>query len=301
MTAPARICLLGFGEVGQALGSDLGRVAGIQLSTYDIQFDNPGSVPSRAVAAQLAVRRCASPAEAVKSAELLISAVTAAQDEAAALSVADELAPGVFYLDVNSVSPGTKRQVAAIVERGGGRYVEAAVMAPIHPRRIAVPMLLGGPHAEAFCAVAAELGFEGATFCSTEIGVASATKMCRSVIIKGMESLLTESMLAARYYGVERDVLASLDNLLRTDNWEELTHYMLSRSLEHGVRRAEEMREASATVRDAGIEPWMSLGTVERQQWISRFRDALGEDTLAGLLDSVRAGLTTDDEKPGEC
>ena len=45
---------------------------------------------------------------------------------------------------------------------------------------------------------------------SDEIGRASAAKMCRSVIVKGMEALLGESLLAARHYGVESAVLESL-------------------------------------------------------------------------------------------
>jgi 3-hydroxyisobutyrate dehydrogenase-like beta-hydroxyacid dehydrogenase len=293
-----RVCLLGFGEVGQTLGEDLGRVADVELRTYDIQFGNPRSGPSRAAAAQTEVRRCESAAEAAGDADLVISAVTAAQDAVAARSVVGAFASGAFYLDLNSVSPATKQQVADVVEAAGGRYVEAAVMAPIFPRRSAAPMLIGGPHAEAFCRIAPRLRFTGAEFCSASIGLASATKMCRSVIIKGMESVLTESMLAARHYGVEQRVLASLDNLLRGDDWEALAHYMLSRSAEHGVRRAEEMREAATTVRDAGIEPWMSLATVERQQWIAGFTNALGRDTLAGLLDQVLAEVNENSREP---
>ena len=295
-----RVCLLGFGEVGQTLAEDLGHVADVELRAYDIQFDDPRSVPSRAAAAQTEVRRCESAPEAAGGADMVISAVTAAQDAVAAISVVGALGSGGFYLDVNSVSPATKRQVAHVVDAAGGRYVEAAVMAPIFPKRSAVPMLIGGPHAEAFCRIAPSLGFTGAELCSADIGVASATKMCRSVIIKGMESLLTESLLAARHYGVEQGVLASLDNLLRSDDWEALAHYMLSRSLEHGVRRAEEMREAAATVRDAGIEPWMSLATVERQQWIAGFTKALGRDTLAALLDQVLAQAGEDNRMPAK-
>lgn len=173
-------------------------------------------------------------------------------------------------------------------------------MAPIFPKRSAVPMLIGGPHAEAFCAIAAELGFSGAEFCASEIGVASATKMCRSVIIKGMESLLTESMLAARRYGVEQKVLALLDNLLRTDDWEELARYMLSRSLEHGQRRAEEMREVAQTLREAGVSPWMSLASVERQVEAAGFAAARSRETLAEMLDEILDEMNTPDQRPIE-
>src|SRR5262249_27889189 len=148
-----------------------------------------------------------------------------------------------YFLDVNSVSPGVKQQVANVVGAAGGRYVEAAIMSPISPRRIKAPILLGGPHAATFLSLAHELGFEGAEVFSDQLGRASAAKMCRSIIVKGMEALLAESMLTARHYGVEASVLDSLGNVLRTDHWPTLARYMISRSLIHGRRRAEEMRE----------------------------------------------------------
>ena len=125
-----------------------------------------------------------------------------------------------------------------------------------------------------FLAAADGLGFSAKVF-SEIYGQASATKMCRSVIIKGMEALLTESMLSARHYGVEKDVLASLSDLLPVGDWNKLAAYMISRSLEHGKRRAEEMREVAQTVAEAGIAPLMSEACVERQDWAAQYRGAL--------------------------
>jgi 3-hydroxyisobutyrate dehydrogenase-like beta-hydroxyacid dehydrogenase len=173
--------------------------------------------------------------------------------------------------------------------------VEAAVMTPFPGKRIASPMLLGGPHAEAFLERAAPLGFI-TTIASREIGIASATKMCRSVMIKGIEALLMESMLAARHYGVEQDVLASLSDLLPVGDWEKLAHYMISRSIEHGTRRAEEMREVVKTVSEAGIDPWMSSAAVERQAWAADYKPALANETLSALLDAVLRDLAAEDK-----
>jgi 3-hydroxyisobutyrate dehydrogenase-like beta-hydroxyacid dehydrogenase len=183
-----------------------------------------------------------------------------------------------------------KHQAARIVETAGGRYVEAAIMSPISPRRIASPMLLGGPHATDFIGIARPLGFDGAEIFSTEIGRASAAKMCRSVVVKGMEALLGESLLAARHYGVENDVLASLEGLLPAENWPALARYMISRSLVHGQRRAEEMREVARTVADAGVDPWMSSACAQRQDWAAQHRDAASQEDLAAMLDRMRKG-----------
>ncbi|HMA49645.1 MAG TPA: DUF1932 domain-containing protein, partial [Magnetospirillaceae bacterium] len=182
-----------------------------------------------------------------------------------------------------------KKQSAEIVNGAGGRYVEAAVMAPIGPKRIATPMLLGGPHAEAFLPLGKEAGFAGMSFFSADYGKASAAKMCRSVMVKGIEALLTESLISARHYGVEETVLASLSDLFPVGDWPKLARYMISRALEHGTRRAEEMREVAQTVADAGLTPLLSSATAERQDWAASRKKALEAETLADLLDRLLA------------
>ncbi len=286
MNENTRIGLLGFGEVGQILAADLlGR--GVEhVGVWDVQFTNANSAPSRAAqASRVQVGRSAQ--DAARGVTLIISAVTAAQDVAAAHSVAEHLSTGTFFLDLNSVSPGVKQQVADVIGQSGGRYVEAAIMSPISPRRSASPILLGGPHAQSFAPLAQALGFSAAEVFSERIGQASAAKMCRSVVVKGMESLLTEALLAARSYGVEATVIDSLKNLFPAQDWHHLARYMMSRSLLHGVRRAEEMREVAATIREAGLDPWMSSASVERQQWSARYRELAGTEPLEALLDAL--------------
>jgi 3-hydroxyisobutyrate dehydrogenase-like beta-hydroxyacid dehydrogenase len=279
----SRVALIGFGEVGQTLAEDLaGRAA---ISAWDVKFADPQSVPSQALGRhQVRVGRDAP--DAVRDAELVISAVTADQDLVAATSVGPGLARGAYFLDLNSCSPGQKQASAAAVEAAGGRYVESAVMSPIGPKRIASPMLLGGPHAAGFLKDAEGLGFAGATAYSEVVGRAAATKLCRSVMIKGVEALLTESMLAARHYGVEQVVLESLSDLLPLPDWTKTAQYMISRSLEHGTRRAEEMREAARTVEEAGVAGLMSRAIAERQDWAAGHRHALSPD-LAAMLDAI--------------
>jgi len=268
-----RVALIGFGEVGQTLAQDL--VGKAELAAWDIAFSV--EVPS-------GVRAAVSAPDAVRGAELIVSAVTADQDLAAAQSVGP--LEGAFFLDLNSCSPGQKVASAQAIHAAGGRYVEAAVMSPIGPKRIASPMLLGGPHARDFLEAAAGLGFTGATAYSEIIGQAAATKLCRSVMIKGVEALLTESMLAARHYGVEQVVLNSLSDLLPLPDWNRTAQYMISRSLEHGTRRAEEMREAARTVEEAGVAGLMSRAIAERQDWAAGHKAALSPD-LAAMLDAI--------------
>ena len=286
MSAIEHICLLGFGEVGQTLAADFRAAGCTQLTAFDLLFKDSKSACARAAAAAN-VGIASSATEAVASADLVVSAVTAAQDLAAARSVVGALQPGAYFLDMNSVSPGVKTQAAALIDASGARYVEAAIMSPIAPKRIASPMLFGGKHAAAFLTLAQQLGFTGATVFSDQIGRASAAKMCRSVMIKGMEALLTESLLSARHYGVESTVLDSLRNLFPAADWSTLARYMISRSLIHGRRRAEEMREVAQTVSEAGLEPHMSAACAQRQDWAAGFREAASIEELEAMLDAV--------------
>jgi 3-hydroxyisobutyrate dehydrogenase-like beta-hydroxyacid dehydrogenase len=179
---------------------------------------------------------------------------------------------GTFFLDFNSASPAAKQRAAALVDAAGGRYVEGAVMTSVPPYRIKVPLLLGGPAAHALLPQLASLGF-AARVASEQLGIASATKMCRSVMIKGLEAMVIESFTAARHYGVEDAVLASLKETFPGIDWDKQASYFFQRVIEHGRRRAEEMREVAVTVRDAGLEPWSAAGTAERQAWIAARAD----------------------------
>ena len=141
-------------------------------------------------------------------------------------------------------------------------------MTSIPPYRIRVPLLLGGPDARDLEAPLAALGFV-ASVASDRLGVASATKMCRSVMIKGLEAMVIESFTAARHYGVEDAVVASLHETFPGIDWERQAAYFFQRAIEHGRRRAEEMREAAETMREAGLAPWSAAGTAERQAWVA--------------------------------
>jgi 3-hydroxyisobutyrate dehydrogenase-like beta-hydroxyacid dehydrogenase len=290
-----KIAFIGLGEVGCALAEDLSATAEHNLSAWDTAFGLADSVASRNVrslnAAAPRVRIGADGADAVSEAELVISAVTAANAFAVAQELAAPLRAGAWLVDLNSASPGQKQRAAAAVHAGAGRYVEAAVMSPIHPKRSAAPILLGGPHARAVEPLLRSLGFADAQFFAETVGPASATKLCRSVVVKGLEALVTEALLAARAWGVEAAVLSSLSNLASTDDWEELARYLIGRSLQHGTRRAEEMIEATATVADTGVEPLMATATAKRQDWAAQHVGALEHSELVGMLDAIRGGL----------
>jgi 3-hydroxyisobutyrate dehydrogenase-like beta-hydroxyacid dehydrogenase len=278
---PLRIGLVGYGEVGKILGRALVERQVAWAGTWDRLLRDPAPAPAmRAHAAGAGVEAMPSLAALLERSDLVISAVTASQARAVAAEAAQSIRPGTWFVDLNSASPGTKADSARLIDGAGGRFVESAVMTSVPPYGIKVPMLLGGAHAQALRALLAPLDFN-LEVVADRVGVASAIKMCRSIMIKGLEAIVVESFTTARRYGVEERVLASLHETFPTLDWERQGAYLFSRVAQHGKRRAEEMREVAVTVREAGLEPHMAAATAERQDWVAGLKSAAGLGDVA--------------------
>jgi 3-hydroxyisobutyrate dehydrogenase-like beta-hydroxyacid dehydrogenase len=278
-----RVGLVGYGEVGRILAEDLHALGVGKLAAFDLKLAAGGGAGVSTDAAAAAHMRTHAKQHGVKLADshraladdcdLIVSAVTANQAVAVAQACAPAVKFGAWFLDLNSASPSAKKRAAGFIDDAGGVYVEAAAMTSIGPYRIGVPLLLGGTRANELRPKLTMLGFD-AKAVSRKLGVASATKMCRSVMIKGLEALVIESFTAARAYGVEDQVLASLKETFPGVDWEQQGAYFFQRAIQHGRRRAEEMREVAATVRDIGLDPLCASATAERQAWVADQADA---------------------------
>jgi len=265
-----RVAIIGFGEAGGIFANDFAK-QGMAVTVFDILFDSSGQrQPMLRKAKACGVTAADNLKYCLHKADLVISAVTASS----ALDVAKEasaiLSDGQLFLDINSVSPEAKCKAASHVERRKARFVEAAVMEAVPKQRLQVPMLLGGPHAFQAAERLQKIGMNAMPL-SDQVGVASAVKMCRSVVIKGLEALVIESLFAARMYGAEDKVLESLAASYPEMGWEgHLPDYLISRVAEHGHRRAVEMREAAQALHHVGIEPTMALATAQRLEQLVR-------------------------------
>lgn len=276
-----RIGLIGYGEVGKIFSSGLQGKAGVtSVSVWDLKLGNSATqaaeishVAAAGVVAQPSMQALC------EASELVISAVTASNTLAVAQEAAPFMRPGMIFLDLNSASPGTKQQCAAVLEAAGAHYVEAGVMTSVPPYGIRVPMLLGGARAAQLAPLLASWGME-ARVVSEKLGVASAIKMCRSIMIKGLEALVIESYATARAYGVEDQVLPTLQETFPSIDWSAQGAYFFSRVVQHGQRRAEEMRESANTVREAGIEPLMATAIAAKHQWVA---DQASAGVFAGV------------------
>ncbi len=279
--------LIGFGEAGQALAEGLRGEGAASVAAWDILFPEERAGASlRAAADRLGVRRAANTLDAVRGADLVIAAVTASSNLDAARQAAPGLAPAQFYIDINSVSPGRKREAAAIVG-GRARFVGMAVMAPVHPLRHKTPALISGEAASELLPILRRCGMDIEAV-GADAGAASAIKMVRSVMIKGLEALTQECFLAARLAGVEERIIASLTQTFPTLDWAGIADYNLERMASHGIRRAAEMREVCETLAELGVDPVMTRATVERQQ---RTGDAKLKETFGGKVPQSREAI----------
>jgi 3-hydroxyisobutyrate dehydrogenase len=261
-----RVGFIGFGEAGSCIAAGL-RSAGVeQLCAFDIQTESSEFGPDiRRRAETSGTALVGSSRELVECTDVVFSTVTAAAALDAAKDMARFLKARHIYADLNSVSPAMKQEIGAVIQATGAGFVEAAIMSPVPPYGHRAPMLLGGAAAERFVELFAPFGMRLEAI-GDQIGRAAAIKMCRSVVVKGLEALLVECALAADRYGADERVFASLNESFPGLDWKKLADYMVGRVVVHGERRAHEMEEVAETLRAIGIDPIMAEAAARRQR-----------------------------------
>jgi 3-hydroxyisobutyrate dehydrogenase-like beta-hydroxyacid dehydrogenase len=262
------ITIIGFGEAGPVFGKTLSN-ANFSVSAWDKLQADPGTADAQiAKTKSFAIATGASVNEAVSSADLIISTVTASQALIAAEQAADGLRAGSHWLDLNSVSPTTKQAIHDVVSKKDVLFTEGVAMDTVPSKGARVPILLCGPQSQSLSQLLNDAGLNTRSV-STSLGAASTTKLLRSILIKGMEALFAESMEAAGSLGVQDEVIASLQATYPALDWQEVAGYQLSRATLHATRRASEMREAQQLVQQMDIDPIMTSAIALRQQNLS--------------------------------
>lgn len=291
MSNDLSIGFVGFGEAGSYIAKGLKSAGLSQIFAFDIAPDKVGHR-----AGEAAVPLVASNRELAESARVIFSTVTCARAKEAAEQTAPYLQSHHIYADLNSVSPALKQEIDRVISASGGSFVEAAVMSPVPPAGHRSPMLLGGKAAAAFAELMTPFGMR-LQVVSDNVGVAAATKMFRSIIVKGLEALMLECVLASAPYGADERVFSSLGESFPGIDWQKLANYMVSRVVIHGERRAREMEEVSETLESLGIEPIMAEAAARRQDWCARLgiSSQFGPDgprTYTEVLEAI-SGLAT--------
>ena len=267
MNNELRIGFVGFGEAGYHLARGLRGAGPAHICAFDIHTQTPGRGEKiRQRARETEVTLCESPAELAAACDVICSTVTADQAEVAAEQNSRHLTQHHIYADLNSVSPSLKQYIGRVIAASGARFVEIAIMSPVKPHLHRVSMFLGGIHAPELVRLLAPFGMK-LEIVSDQIGTASAIKMCRSIVVKGLEALLFECVLAAVPYDADRLVFTTLEETMPGMNWQRLAGYMIGRVIEHGHRRARELEEVATTLRAIGVEPLMTEAIGKRQDW----------------------------------
>ena len=285
----APIGFLGFGEAGFHLARGLRGAGAPPLAAFDINAHHPAAGERiRARAADTGTRLVDSPHALAQASTVVLSVVTAASARDAAERMSAHLGADHLYADLNSVSPATKGEVATAIGKGAGRFVEGSIMAPVPGADHRVPILLNGQWAPALVDALSPYQMRLEVM-DGAVGAAAAVKMCRSIVIKGLEALMLECALAAGEYGAADRVYDSLAASYPGMDWRKTARYMIGRVLEHGERRAHEMEEVAGMLRAAGIEPLMADATARRQDWEATMRRdgrlrGPRPDTIDGLL-----------------
>ena len=255
------IAFIGLGEAASSIISGWGNLRNNQIKAYDIKLH---SVETKeeivARAKELNIHIKFSLQELVKDSDLIFSTVTADQ----ALKVAREscqfIKDGAYFFDLNSCAPSSKKSACKSIETNGGGYVDVAVMAPIYAKKNLVPLLISGDKAFQAHAILEKLPMD-VKIIEGPVGRASSIKMVRSIMVKGLEALTAECALAA----VEADVLDEVFNSLSAEHphFDIIKHsiYNFERSLSHGKRRAEELKEVSKMLEDLRLANHMSKAT----------------------------------------
>ena len=282
MSAP-KLGIIGFGEVGAILAEKLSQ-AGIDDITAFVRTPRTasGATTYTDLKGALAGR------------DIVFLTVTAAVALDVAKAVAPLLTPGQIVVDLNSVSPVTKREIADIINATGARFVEGAIMGSVPNFGVKVPILMCGKDAPEVVATFTPYGMD-ITDVGLEYGRAAAIKMFRSIVIKGMEALLQECVLGADKYGAADEVLESIAEGYPGLDWKHFTNYLLGRTAIHGVRRADEMDEVAATLRDVGIDPIMSEAAAKRIRSLATpaMKEAFGNtapESFHDVLDMMKKG-----------
>lgn len=261
---------IGFGEAATAIAGGWDKDIAGSIAAYDIKTDSPDSATASTKwedYRSVGIDGRDTMQSALDGATLIFSTVTADQALVAARNAAGCLPVDAFYFDMNSCSPGTKRQAAECIETVGGRYVDVAVMAPVYPEGHKVPLLVSGPHAQEAIKTLNGLDMRP-TLAEGPVGTASTIKMVRSIMVKGIETVVAECVLSAVHEGIDETVLSSLAKTFPGFDWPERAAYMLERIMVHGRRRAEEMREVAKTVDELGLEGRMARASAGWQEAI---------------------------------
>ncbi len=261
-----KLGFIGFGEAAYHISMGLKEEGLTEISAYDKYWKQmPASrlIVRRAEEAQ--VELLPSLEELVRSADIVASAVSADMATTLARQSKPALQQDKIYVDINAASPMTKEEVHSIIAESA-QFVDCAVMGPVPNYRHKVPMLVSGDGAAAFSHKLTPYGMQ-ITLMEAPAGAASASKMFRSIFMKGFVMLVMEMLTAAHRYRIADDVLKSVEETLTSAPLLDVINGLVCRGVIHSQRREHEMAEVLATLKHMQIDYIMTKATKEKLKW----------------------------------
>lgn len=282
-----RAAFIGFGEAAQALISIAGDNAPDVISAFDIKTRDEATREAKLMDyIQFQVNGAFNPEQAVCGAQVIFSLVTPDQANLALAPLSSALTEKQFVVDCNSCAPAVKKHNAKLVESQGAAYIDAAIMSPVKANSKPIPLYISGKKATLVAPQLQYLGFD-VTVISEQVGDASQIKMLRSAMVKGLEALTTECMLAAHRAGVAPYVIESLEKSYPQLNLSQLAVYHMERMLSHGKRRSEELKSVVETLASLDIDTSMSSGAINWHQRMSDINVTVDNQTLEQLSNQI--------------
>ena len=110
-----RLGFIGFGEASAAIALGLHEAGHNNCSAYDKMQTKPkysNQILQRAIASKTIIKK--DMASLVAGCDIIISSVTATSALRVATEVREYIQKGQFFLDINSVSPETKKKIASL-------------------------------------------------------------------------------------------------------------------------------------------------------------------------------------------
>lgn len=257
---------IGFGEAAFCIAEGL-REEGVKgIVAYDALRGHP------TMGAQVAGRAERAGVELLDSAcavaertDLLFAAVPSSHTLDVCDAIASALRPGQIYADVSASTPSVKEQVWQRIRGSGVLFADAAMLGSLPLDRHKVPIVASGNGAQALIDRMAPLGMRIEKV-GENPGEASAIKLVRSIFMKGVASLMIETMQAAHAYRVTDQVVASLAQSMDGIPFTSHLDRLVTGTAIHARRRADELKGSVKMMQECALDHSMASAAQEKHE-----------------------------------
>ncbi|WP_288274164.1 DUF1932 domain-containing protein, partial [uncultured Acidaminococcus sp.] len=172
--------------------------------------------------------------------------------------IKDHLRKGQLYVDVSASTPATKQAIWEKIKDTGVLFTDGAMLGSLPKKKHQVPITASGNGAAAFKETMAPYHMD-ITLAGEKAGSASAIKLVRSIFMKGIASLMIEMLEGAHAYGVAEEVVNSLSKSLDGTPFVSHLNRLVTGTGVHAKRRGHELEGSIDLLKDAGVEPLMTV------------------------------------------